>query len=312
VKLADLKITEGVLPRKPAQYEWRFWQRLATMRPYAILDGKGVVYVSADETTSMRLYGTPPAVTAAHTENRDAILVRTSLTGDVSGRLYLPKPDGSGMAILKFSIPASAADAKAKTAFYQAKEDHYNRLLAASIPGGAWFRHEVRQAQAALYKTPQGVSAETRRPMWDPNSPHNSELVETYALFSGGRALSENLQLDRSVQGTKPEEETIDVDTIDGITVPEIDWKPLVKDLKPKLDPLAASIPANQHVIFFPTFSSMVRASDEEKLQGTPILQLAEPRSEDARTVERYQRQLGLSLTGLAGCSVPRWRRALL
>ena len=158
------------------------------------------------------------------------VLIRTARAGNVTGRLYWPKPDASGMAVLKFSIPASAADTKAKTAFYQAKEDHYNRLLAASIPGGAWFRHEVRQAQAALYKTPQGVSAETRRPMWDPNSPHNSELVETYSLFSGGRAVSENLQLDRTVQGTKPEEGTIDVDTIDGITVPEIDWKPLVKD----------------------------------------------------------------------------------
>ncbi len=39
--------------------------------------------------------------------------------------------------------------------------------------------------------------------------------------------------------------------------------------------------------------------ADQANIQGTPILHLAEPRSEDARTAERYQRQLGLSLTGL-------------
>ena len=114
--------------------------------------------------------------------------------------------------------------------------------------------------------------------------------------------MSENLQLDRMIRTTdaatrrKP---TVDVDKIDGITVPEIDWKPLVKDLKPKLDPLAALIPADQHAVFFPTFSAAVRAADEADSAGTPVLRLAEPRSEDARTVKRYQRQLGLSLTGL-------------
>ena len=111
--------------------------------------------------------------------------------------------------------------------------------------------------------------------------------------------MSENLQLDRALRGTKPDEATIDIDTLDGITVAEIDWKPLVKDLKPKLDPLAASIPADQHVVFFPTFSAAVLTADQAELQGTPILHLAEPRSEDARTAERYQRQLCLSLTGL-------------
>ena len=125
----------------------------------------------------------------------------------------------------------------------------------------------------------------------------DGRLVDTYALFSGGRAVSENLQLDRTVQGTKPEEATVDIDTLDGITVPEIDWKPLIKDLKPELDPLAASIPADQHVVFFPTFSAAVLTADQAEIQGTPILHLAEPRSEDARTAERYQRQLCLSLT---------------
>ena len=39
--------------------------------------------------------------------------------------------------------------------------------------------------------------------------------------------------------------------------------------------------------------------ADQAEIQGTPILHLAEPRSEDARTAERYQKQLCLSLSGL-------------
>ena len=126
------------------------------------------------------------------------------------------------------------------------------------------------------------------------------ELNVTYDLFTGGRAVSENLQLDRMMRSDSGgEQPTVDVNKIDGISVPEIDWKPLVKDLKPKLDPLAALIPADQHVVFFPTFSAAVRTADEADSAGTPVLRLAEPRSEDARTAKRYERQLCLSMTGL-------------
>ena len=90
----------------------------------------------------------------------------------------------------------------------------------------------------------------------------------------------------------------MDVNTLDGISVPEIDWKPLIKDLNPKLDPLASLIPADQHVVFFPSFAAAILTADQAEIQGTPILHLAEPRSEDAMTAKRYQRQLCLSLTG--------------
>ena len=46
-----------------------------------------------------------PRLTAHH----DAIVVRTSQTGKLSGRLYYPKPDWSGMEIFRFTVglPAS-------------------------------------------------------------------------------------------------------------------------------------------------------------------------------------------------------------
>ena len=90
------------------------------------------------------------------------------------------------------------------------------------------------------------------------------------------------------------------IDSLRGITIDEIDWKPLIKDAKPELDPLANKLPADQHVVFFPTFQAALAVADETKQHDTPVLRLAQPRSEDAGVVERYQRQLGLPLSTLA------------
>ena len=90
------------------------------------------------------------------------------------------------------------------------------------------------------------------------------------------------------------------IDSLQGITIDEIDWKPLIKDAKPELDPLAKRLPADQHVIFFPTFQAALAVSDETRQHDTPVLRLAQPRAEDAGVVERYQRQLGLPLSTLA------------
>ena len=295
VKFDDLKITEGELPKQPTHDDWRHWRRREAIRPYAALDGQGEVYVG-----SVRNSRVGPPSLGATDDNSNTILVCTPQTGDVTGRLCLPKPDVSGMVVIKFTIPATAAKAEFKNAFYQAKENYYSDLMRRGVPGTAWFRHELRQAQIAQHKTPEELNRNRpQSPSWNGGMPGNGRLADTYALFSGGRAVSENLQLDRNVQGSKSEEPTVDIDTLDGITIDEIDWKPLIKDMKPELDPLAASIPADQHVIFFPTFSAAVLTADQAELQGTPILHLAEPRSEDARTAERYQKQLCLSLTGL-------------
>ncbi len=65
------------------------------------------------------------------------------------------------------------------------------------------------------------------------------DVDSSYDLFTGGRAISENLQLDRIMPVRESGEETVDVDSLEGITIKEIDWKPLLKGLNPKLDPLA-------------------------------------------------------------------------
>ncbi len=51
--------------------------------------------------------------------------------------------------------------------------------------------------------------------------------------------------------------------------------------------------------MFFPTFNDFVKVIDQGLASGTPVLEQAQPRAEDTRTLERYQRQLCLSLSGI-------------
>src|SRR5947207_3765053 len=119
---------------------------------------------------------------------------------DVTGRLFVPKPDGNGMMPLKFKIDSAKAKAESRVEFLKAKENHYRQLVERNVPGGAWFRHQERETAKA-----RGAKA-TDRPV-NPNRfgrNRGFELEESYDLFSGGRAVSENLQLDRLLAPSSP------------------------------------------------------------------------------------------------------------
>ncbi len=53
-------------------------------------------------------------------------------------------------------------------------------------------------------------------------------------------------------------------------------------------------------MVFFPSFQAAIAAADETKQHDTPVLRLAQPRSENARVVEQYQKQLGLTMSSIA------------
>ena len=55
-------------------------------------------------------------------------------------------------------------------------------------------------------------------------------METTYDLFTGGRAISENLQLDRTLPQRAANETPVKIDSLQGITISEIDWNPLIKD----------------------------------------------------------------------------------
>ena len=164
VPLADVQFAEGKeKPRPPRadRWHWQARQNASTMRPYVALDGSGEVY--ADETAGLRgendwsppapVAGPPgsPGLAAADSAvRRNAILVRTSQTGTITGRLYYPISDWSSLELYRFTVKLPQPGASARRLFYEAKAEHYQRLLDRNIPGGAWFRHEATVARAAV------------------------------------------------------------------------------------------------------------------------------------------------------------------
>ncbi len=294
VQCRDLKLTDGAWPERP-RLDDRNYATGQWMMPRAIIDG-GEAYVDFGDA------GWQPYSWRLEVGKDHALLVRAESGKDVTGAIYVPKADLRGMVRLKFTIPASAAAPSAKQAFYTAKRAHYWSLRASGQAGAAWFRYQYNLADKAL-----GGSGDDRNNPNGFNAGQFNTLDDTYNLFAGGRALSENLQLNRVIPaGRTTEFATQPLDKIPGVTTKELDWTPLIKGLQPATDPLAAAIPIDQHAVFFPSFAAMRTLVDEADAQGVPVLQALEPQSSDSRVKERYQRQLCLSFTVVGRILGPR------
>lgn len=287
VPLDELELTEGTLPKGAPSEPWRV-RASQSMQPYAVLDGPGEAYVGIGvDFTPWNVREVPgDRGRAVGNWSPRSLVVRTPETKDVTGRLYYPNQNWTGMVRLSFRIPASKASADARPAFDEGHRWHYERLLSRNIPGGAWFRYQLGKSPADA--APGRAGRATRRGATD--------LAETYDLFTGGRAMSENLQLDRAMIAGRPNEGDVELATLRGINVREFDWGPLVQGLSPQRDALARFIPGDQHAVFFPSFEAASRLSEEFRGQGTIVLQLAEPRSEDTSIIARYEQQIGLSI----------------
>jgi len=294
VPFAELTLTEGQLDETPA-YTWATFRALSSI----ILDDEGEAYVDTEGDFVPRwregaTVGTDPRLLA----------VSVAAARDVTGSMYLP-PSGDKEAMrVRFRIPADAASDEHEAVFYLAKERHYDALSRRRIPGAAWFRYQARTARERRIEI--GTAEDELRDIAQRRA-RETDTQQSYALLTGGRAVSENLALDRLLRVEEGGEATLDVTTLPGITVQEMDWAPLIEGLNPEPDPLASIIPADQHALFFSSFTDFLTMMDEARENGTPVLRLMDTRSEDARTHERYERQLCLkadALSRLLGPSV--------
>ncbi|MFN0008360.1 MAG: hypothetical protein ACKVXR_10660 [Planctomycetota bacterium] len=261
------------------------WGRQHPFGGYVVLDGGGEAFLeyAANEAWSFQA--------------RHPVRCAMRVSGGTTGRVFLAKPDLSGFEVLRFKIPDGREDPAAKSAFHAAEEAHYSRLLGHELPGSAWFRYRAATARAARGLGPSDAGEANAGNPW---RIREAGFDETFELFTGNRALAENLDLDRILRGLADEESTVAVDSIEGVTTRAMDWKALVANLHPDLDPLANLVPADQHGVFFPSFEAMTRVFDEVDEAGTPVLQFASSRAEDQRSKDRYQEQLCLPLSAAA------------
>jgi hypothetical protein len=291
VPLSQLVLDGGAkLPVPDQAQPWMPWERMNAAEmlwPRAELEGPGEVFY------------TRPGFAGNYWEDQDhvgsgRIVARTDAPADLHGTLFFPSADYGGMERFGFSIPASRATSD-EGPFLRAAAQHYGRLLRDGLPGSAWFRHRLAEVRERLG---EAATSDESLAVWFPQGA-DDDLLGTYGLLSGGRALAENLQLERALPEAAAGEPTVELSKLEGITVREFDWASRRKG-EPALDALAALVPADQHALFFPSFQALVDVVDETSELGVFALALFEERSSDARTRERYERQLCLELDGVA------------
>ena len=232
--------------------------------------------------------------------NITRLTVRAPQGQKVSGILAIPAPPQRNAApaeapvLVHFTLDgAGTSDAPTRTAFYSAKESYYTALLQQSIPGAAWFRYQANLARQEMGEnTPSAVQPWQRG--------RGGVEADMYDLFSGGRAVAENLQLDRALLVRGDAKDDVKVDGIAGITVSEMDFLALLKGNLSRSDPLARYVPFDQYAIFFPTFPAVLDVMDRVDHNTVPVIQNMLPQSSDAGYLKRYQTQIGLQASGLA------------
>ncbi|MFT5287969.1 MAG: hypothetical protein ACI8QS_000251 [Planctomycetota bacterium] len=222
-------------------------------------------------------------------------LVATSRSGeDTRGALIFMKSYQSFWR-LDFVLPAETASADATTDFELGRNRHYRHLLDRQLPGSAWFRHRSETLVEGRVVAPEEEFTQ-----------RNTELSRTFELFSGGRAVAENIQLDRLLWQRPPVDEgeepkpDVALSDIEGITIQAFDWSELLEDVEaPELDPLLSWIPADQHALVMPSFQAFMDLVDELELRASPLIQMMEASASSARSRDALEKQLVLSLNGL-------------
>ena len=288
IPLTELSVTEGELPRDLVSWRARF-EGGDAVRPRVVLDGSASAY--------LHVPGEPPTVHMQR--DNTSLVIRASQREQITGRMFLPQTaEGEArMRIVPFTVSADRADSEAREAFYRGMHAHYTRRANADIAGAAWFRHQQRAAMQALGEDADNVGQTELARGWANRRRDDNDL---YAMFTGGRAVSENLQLDRLMpEAPDDDAEPVALADMEGITVEPYEFD-LPEDADVTVDPLARLIPADQHAMFFSGFSSLLAITDQIRAHDALVLHLAEPRSVDLNLAERYERQLCLPPSALA------------
>jgi len=296
--IEKLSFLDGGLPSGTSATfsQWDFFQQAPAA--YAVLDGPGeAIVIPVDIDGPRKPYETPGKHWMLSARAPEGVAL--------TGRLFLPRSDEhgfserrSGMAIARFGIPAQEAHADGGADFWRDEAQQLEALRRRRVPGGAWFRHQAVHAERMAGDAHAGAS-ETGLPR--AARPSSDELQDAFDMFSGSRALAENLALEKTLTPDPARGAgTVDPATIAGITIAPIDWAPLLAAAPPALDPLASRLPADQYALLFPSFDALVAVLDEAEANGTPLVEALESRSVDSGTRPRLEHQMCLSLDVLS------------
>lgn len=197
-----------------------------------------------------------------------------------------------GMRGFAFSLDAAELEDVGGDGIAEVRRGHYARLAQSTIPGSGWFRHLAGGRAPAPVEFGSG-----------------DDLDSTFAMFSGSRAVAENLALDEELMLQTPDEDddsAVAIADIEGITVSEIDWTAMLADSgEIGIDPLAMAVPADQHALFAASHDDVAMMLGRLEHEGAPFLQALGIRGNPMRLVNRYREQLGLNIPDTMARAMP-------
>lgn len=288
--LASVAAAQSVLPVSALEFEgdgprlagsgWLLTGQKPSFLPYVTVDGHRAAL------------GTPTIkgnhVKTPYGEADIAVDARGGASsGDIRGTLYFPSADGEELVAHAFSAPRTAL-VESEERYHGALAGHYLALAGLDVPGAPWFRRRAVAHGGDL----ENVS-----------SFHGGRTYtgdDTFAMFTGGRALAESLRLDDVIEPEGDDPQMVPLGEIEGVRVPEMAFAELLREGETELDPLSALVPSDQYAVYFPSFSALVAVAERLAADAAPLVHFADRRAEDARVRQRYEAQMLLELDGLA------------
>jgi hypothetical protein len=203
--------------------------------------------------------------------------------------LRLVDEDGLGDEIKGFAFTFTPGEKTAST------EEHFKMIrsmytgwqIRDHVPGTSWFRHLSQSNEA--------------RP-----EVGGSDLSDSFGFFSGGRAVSENLALDRElILSAGKDGKTVPLSEIEGVTVPPIDWKSRLPEGEVEVDKLSLFIPEDQHAVFAKSLPDLLALIERGEDELMPSAQAYSVRNPFRKLASRYQKQMGLDVPAMAARLIP-------
>ncbi|YCM43270.1 hypothetical protein V2O64_18360 [Verrucomicrobiaceae bacterium 227] len=162
---------------------------------------------------------------------------------------------------------------------------HARHQLSVRARGGIWYRSQIEGGDEDRLVDP---------------------FEQTFATLSGGRALAENLALDRDlILGNGKDEGEVDLTSIRGVTVKPIPWKERLAKVEISVDALSKQVPEDQYFMVVSSIQELFGLMTRVEEAGTPILQSFQVGDDYRELPSRYRRQLGLDLPDVLARLLP-------
>lgn len=285
IRIGDMKFTEGGIPPHDSRRA-DFWNAQVTVQ----LEG-GEGYVTS---------GDPEERGGGNTPLTNFTLTARAPAGKpAAGRLIFLLGEYPGQQkTARFELDPAKAKKENELAFQTARYFHYSELTMSGQPGAAWFRHQQDKTAARIKELGGSPQVDRNNQAW--RWRRNWDDDGAMDLFTGSRAISENLQLDRPLIVGEEKEPDVDIGTLTGITIRPMDFAARIKGLEIPTDALAALIPSDQHAMFHKSFADMTRMMDQSESMGDLAMSLSDPQGQQEMIREKYETQLCLSSSMLS------------